>query len=143
MKTKVIFILAATLLLCGSATAQTMQMRSKIKETVEQKYKGALIKEIDMEDNGLYEVEILHEKLDKDLLFDKDGVWMQTKYDIRERDLPKNIEQALNSSGHKFNYIDDIDLFETPEGSHYEIEVGRWFSGDEFTVYIDTDGNIL
>lgn len=97
----------------------------KIDETIAafiaDKYPGAVVHEVERMRNG-FEVEIKHEKREKELLFSADKVWQQTKWEVRIAELPEAVTAAIAASEYASDRIDDIDYIETPAGAYYLIE---------------------
>ncbi len=103
-------------------------------------YPNASIVEIDREHNRI-EVDIVHENIGKEVLFDTFLNWIYTKWDIRSMSLPTAILQYVQT-----NYanarIDDAEYYESPSGNYYEIEIE--LHGDrDVTLWFDTNGNVV
>jgi len=105
------------------------------------KYKNAVIIETEKENQNI-KVEIIHQHKEKDLIFNSQGVWQSTKYDISKSELPNKIKTALKNSQYSSYRIDDIEVIETPTKSIYEIDLDKIF-GDDITIYVTFDGEIL
>ena len=106
---------------------------------IEKKYPGARILERDYDD-GFLEVEILHDGTKKELKFNGCDEWVRTEWEIRLRELPKAVTDAVSKGGYTFD-DDEADVVEAPSGKWYEVEVRK--GRDEFRLHIDDDGKIL
>lgn len=95
---------------------------SSIEEFIQKKYPGARIIEIDREDFGYTDVDIIYNKMLLELLFDKEGVWVRTTQDVRVSELPRVVSDAVLAKYPGYR-IDDAEWVETPEGKWYEIEL--------------------
>ena len=107
---------------------------------INEKYPGSRLVETDME-HGMIEVEIIHDNLSKDVLFDKDNNWVSTSWDIHRSDLPATITQALAESQYSAYTIDDAEYFETPQGNYYLLELEQGEA--EVKVKIDPSGKFI
>lgn len=102
----------------------TTQLTETIKAFINDKYPGAKILEIDVEDDrddwdfGFTEVDIYHDGKYKDVLFDKDGGWYSTSWDIFISDLSDVIKDAINDQYPNY-WIDDAEYFEMSDGNNY------------------------
>lgn len=103
---------------------------------ISDKYPGAKILEYDNEKYGI-EVDILHNSMYKDVLFNTSGEWVRTEWDIRKGEVPAVVLQTIEQKYADYK-IDDIELHETPAGIRYAFELEK---GDkEINVYIAADG---
>ena len=141
MKTKFITTLLLLFTTLSIATAQTIDVNIELKKYIDTKYKDALILEIE-EDGINIEVEIIHNKKRKDLVFNKLGIWQSTKYDIKRSELPEKIKKIIKKSKYSSYKIDDVEVIETPTKSLYELGLDKWF-GDEITIYVTLEGKII
>ncbi len=141
MKTKFITTLLLLFTTLSIAKAQTIDVTIELKKYIETKYKDALILEIE-EDGINIEVEIIHNKKRKDLVFNKLGIWQSTKYDIKRSELPEKIKKIIKKSKYSSYKIDDVEVIETPTKSLYELGLDKWF-GDEITIYVTLEGKII
>lgn len=86
--------------------------------------------------DGLYE---------RESWFDYDGTWIQTRTDLRVKDLPKQVvEAALTFLGSGW-YIEDAESREqndTPS-FYYVLDCERAFHDHETTLYVAPDGTVL
>ncbi len=147
MKTKtttLLLLLLATLTISSAKcnTTTTINIDSLIEQQVSTRYQGAIILELETEDGNI-KGEIIHEQRKKSVIFNRQGVWQSTKYDLLKSELPKSIKDVIKASKYSSYWIDDIEVIETPSRSLYEIELDKWFNRDEFTIYITFEGKIL
>ena len=104
-----------------------------------ERYANARILEVDYDD-GMVEVEIRHDKKDKEVLFTNSCEWVSTSWDVAQRNVPAVVMQALQKKYPNVR-IDDIDFIEMPHGSYYCFEIERRGQQDEY-VYITPQGVI-
>lgn len=107
---------------------------------IEDKYPGARIIDIDSED-GVTEVEIYHDNRQKDVYFNGAGEWIDTRWDILQRELPDAVKNTVSSSEYASYNVDDIEFVQTPVVEYYILELER---GDkEVQLRIRPDGVII
>lgn len=131
-------VLATVATLVATAIDSDTVIRRKIKEL----YPDAIISHIEHE-NGIIEVELMHQNRDKEVKLTNDAIWISTEYDIRNSELPENIKNLIKNTSKYDGYsIDEVKVIETPSRSIYEIELDKWFS-DDITIQVTFDGKIL
>lgn len=110
-----------------------------IHKFLKEHYPNARILDIDEED-GMIEVEILDGKIQREILFKKDGSWLVTRTDdLLLSEVPETVRQALKGSKYSSYEIDDIEHFITPDREFYRFEL----EGDEdVTIDITLAGEI-
>lgn len=110
-----------------------------IHKFLKEHYPNARILDIDEED-GMIEVEILDGKIQREILFKKDGSWIVTRTDdLLLSEVPETVRQALKGSKYSSYEIDDIEHFITPDREFYRFEL----EGDEdVTIDITLAGEI-
>ena len=113
-----------------------------IETFIVQNYPNARIIDIERED-GRIEVEIIDGNFVREVLFDMNNVWILTKTDLKQSEIPSNIREAIAHSEYSTYKIEDATLVETPQIDYYEIELEDEISDHEVTLKIDTDGNII
>lgn len=113
---------------------------SDIETFIKNKYTNANIIEIDT-DNGMIEVDIIHENTEKNVYFNLQKQWLYTSWDVHTASLPTAVTSAINSSAYAGYRIDDADYIETNTGSYYLIELEK--GNIETKIKIDLAGNIL
>lgn len=111
-----------------------------LKKAVLELYPGATILEIDTEINGI-EVDILHENIHKEVWFDTNNLWVHTKWDIMESQVPEIIMSAFHASAYASYHIDDIDVIEKADGLFYEFELEQ--GEQEVKVVFRQDGTMV
>lgn len=122
----------------GSGSAVT----TDVKQFIESKYPGAVILEKDYDD-GLLEVEIRHENQEKDVYFNGANEWVYTEWDVRYRELPETVIQAIETSKYAHYEVDDLSYEQTPQGDWYRVELEDDRSDREVELLITVDGRIL
>lgn len=110
-----------------------------VESFIEKKYPGARILERDYDD-GFLEVEILHENKKKELTFNGRDEWVKTEWEVRVRELPKAVTDAISQGGYRLD-DDEADFVETPKESRYEVEVTK--DRREYELSISPEGKIL
>lgn len=109
-----------------------------IEEYIRAHYPNARILDIDTED-GMTEIEILDGSSCIELLFDRSGTWIYSKTEVEVHEVPTVVMQALTAEYASY-YIDDIDFYQTGEGSYYRFDLES-ASGD-IKIDITPDGAI-
>lgn len=135
-------ILLITLLFISFALfgCTKMQTFGELGEYVLSMYPGAVIMEIDREDNGYTEIEFTHEKKRKEMTFDAASQWVSTRWDVRRSELSAAVINQLEKSYAGWR-IDDAEYVETPSAQWYDIELEK--TGIDIHLRIDIDGTIL
>jgi Protein of unknown function (DUF2874). len=115
---------------------QPLVITEAINTFITEKYPGAKILEYDNERWGI-EVDILHDRKYKDVLFSSNGEWLRTEWDVRKSEVPSVVLSTIEQKYRDYK-IDDIEFHETPAGVRYafELEKGK----TEINVYISVDG---
>ena len=117
------------------------QMLDKtVREFIAKKYPGATVREFDYDD-GLLEVEIVHEGRAKEVYFNGAGSWVKTEWDVRRNELPAPVASAVAASQYASWKIDDIEYVQTPSAEYYLIELEQGSS--EVRLRITASGEIL
>lgn len=83
---------------------------------LDERYPGARIIEVDREANG-YEVDIVHDGWGKEVMFDLDGAWMFSTWDLRMNEVPEVVKAAAQAQYPDYR-LDDADFMETPTASY-------------------------
>lgn len=115
-----------------------VQLTDAMKNILNEKYPGASILEVDIEndrndwDYGFTEVDILHEGKNKDVLFDKTSAWYSTSWDVHPSELPEGVRNAVTEQINAGYHIDDAECIEEAAGNakYYRIELERDNSQD-------------
>lgn len=129
-----------------------VQLTDAMKNIINEKYPGASILEVDIEndrndwDYGFTEVDILHEGKYKDVLFNQNGEWYSTSWDVRRSELPEAVETTLAAqiTANAGYHFDDAERIEEAAGNakYYRIELERDNSQD-IILKISNDGTLL
>lgn len=113
----------------------------EMKEFIESKYPNARIVDVDWENNGTVEVDIIHDNKNKEVVFDKDNNWLYTSWDLRISDLTEAIRDIVKNPDYSGYHIDDADFVETAQEHYYLLELEK--GGQEIKVKVDESGKIL
>lgn len=108
---------------------------------------NARIMEVDVEDDrndwdsGYTEVDIIHNGIPKDVLFNQTGNWYSTSWEIRQNELPEAVNNTLNNQYGEYRF-DEAEYIEKADGSiYYRIELEK---GDvDKVVNIGENGTVL
>ena len=122
---------------CGQT--KDWHLSEQCMKTLNDRYANARILEVDYDD-GMVEVEIRHDKKDKEVLFTRTCEWISTSWEVAERNVPAVVMQALRQK-YPNGRIDDIDFIEMSQGSYYRFEIELRGDHDEY-VYITPEGVI-
>jgi len=96
--------------------------------------------EIDKEDSGYTEVDILHNGSSKEVLFNQGGDWISTSWDVDI--IPVTVGTTISEQFPEY-HIDDSEYFETlSEGNYYLIELEADNRPDK-KIKVTSDGTIL
>lgn len=121
---RTVLIITSTLISFALFGCTKMQNFGKLGEYATAMYPGAVITEIDREDNGYFEVEFLHNRKRKEMTFDTNSKWVSTKWDVNRSELPDAVINQLQKS-HAGWRIDDAEYVETPAARWYDIELEK------------------
>ncbi len=114
------------------------QMPAQINEFITQKYPNAKIVELDIERNGVIQVDILDGSISREISFSSQYDWLQTSWDVRYLQLPQSVKDVISQqSGYEF---DDADYVEAPTNSYYKIELDGL---KDKTIKVKEDGTML
>ena len=94
---------------------------SGINAWIEQNFPKARIVDVDVERNGT-EVEIIHDGMKHEILFDASSNWLRTKTEYDWRNIPDGINTFVQSN-HPDYHIDDVDRYETKDNIYYYKEL--------------------
>lgn len=115
----------------------SISTNESIQAVLDERYPGAIIKGKDYDD-GLTEIEISHNNIDKDVYFNGKNEWVRTEYEIKYNSLPEAVKSYISSNYR--DYDDEADAVETPGETWYEIEAER--NGSEYNVLITEEGEL-
>lgn len=94
-----------------------------IENFIKENYPDARIIETEVE-NGITEVDIIHNQIGKDVKFNSTNEWISTSSDVLVQRLPALVTDAIKA-GYGTYAIDDVDYVETPTGNFYLIELEK------------------
>lgn len=110
---------------------------SSIQNLIYERYPGAIITDKDYDD-GLTEIEIRHDGIEKDVYFNGKNEWVRTEYEIKYNSLPEVVKSYISSNYR--DYDDDAKVVETTAKTWYEIEAEK--NGSEYNVLITKEGQL-
>lgn len=129
-----------------------IQLTDAMKNILNEKYPGASILEVDIEndrndwDYGFTEVDIFHEGKHKDVRFNQNGAWYSTSWDVCRNELPEAVESTLAAqiNANAGYHFDDAEHIEEAAGNakYYRIELEKDNSQD-IILKISDDGNLF
>ena len=112
-----------------------------------EKYPNAKIMEIDVEDDrndwdfGYTEVDIIHNGISKDVLFDQTGDWHSTSWEVRQNELPEAVKNTINNQYGEYRF-DEAKRIEKADGTiYYRIELEKM--NVDLEVNINEDGIVI
>lgn len=122
---------------------QNAKLTEKMNNFLNAKYSGFKLVEVDVEDDGKYagytEVDIIHERIAKEVLFDKSGEWVLTSWEVRFNALPEAVKNTIATYPGQVD-DDDAEYVEEATGvTYYLIDI----ENSEKDVKIGVDGQIL
>lgn len=99
-------------------------------------------------DYGFTEVDIIHFDSDinrntsKEVLFDKNGEWYSTSWDVRKNELPVAVTTTISNQYAGYQ-IDDAEYFEMAAGTAYYLIELEGNNTLDINIKIAADGTIL
>ena len=111
-----------------------------IMDFINERYPQARIIETEFE-NGLTEVDIMHDNRVKSVHFNTSGEWVYTDWEIRQNELPVAVTTAIQNSQYASYVIDDVDYVETPASAYYLVELEQ--GNQEVYLKITPEGEVL
>lgn len=115
------------------------QVPQTITEAINKMYPGATILEYDNEAKGI-EVDIIHQGIHKEVLFNSKNEWSYTEWDILQNNVPQLVMDAFKASEYSSFRIDDINVLEKADGLFYVFEVEK--GNQEAYLTISAEGVI-
>lgn len=91
-------------------------MPLEIQQFINTQYPGATVVDIDIERGG-YEIDVRHDGLNKEIIFDSQYNWVMTSTDYT-RNVPADVRSAVEAK-YPGKRIDDCDYIETAAGEKY------------------------
>lgn len=126
----------------GGSQGQTVPVDATMEEWIASRYAGARIVGREYDD-GMLEIEFIHEGLQKTACFNGSGNWIYSEWEVAYAALPAAVTQTLtNRYAAFFIERDDIQVVEKASGITYEIEMEQR-GGLEKQVTIAADGTVL
>lgn len=111
-----------------------------ITNLIQERYPNATILEIDT-DNQYTEVDILDNRIHKEVIFDAQEQWLYTEWEIRQTEVPAIVMNAFNASEYANYRIDDIHCVERTDGLYYAFDLEL---GDrDYIATFDAEGNLI
>ena len=118
------------------------ELPNEIKAYLDENHKEARIVDVDLE-HTKWEVEIIEKGIKKELDFSVDGKnWLQTKWEIKESDLPHEVIMGIKNTEYADWEIDDVDYIEKPEGVFYWVEFEKK-GMDDVKKLFKSDGSLV
>ena len=99
-----------------------VQLTEAMRNFINEKYPNAKIMEIDVEDDrndwdfGYTEVDIIHNGISKDVLFDQTGDWHSTSWEVRQNELPEAVKNTINNQYGEYRF-DEAKRIEKADGT--------------------------
>ena len=121
----------------GGQGGSGVPVESDVETFINQRYPGAIILERDYDD-GYLEIDIRHEGVEKEVLFNGRNEWVRTEWETRS--LPDAVRQAVEAEGYRISDR-EFDRVETPDRNWYEVEAVK--DRREWELYVEDDGNIF
>lgn len=113
-----------------------------VKETFSKLYPGAVIKEWELEENNIYEVEFTFNNKRHEADFSHEGKWIYTEKDINLNEVPVTILNSFKLSEWSSWRIDKVEEISTPEHEQfYELKIKR--EEQKHFLYYLPGGNVL
>lgn len=107
---------------------------------IQERYPNATILEIDT-DRQQTDVDILDNRIHKEVVFDTQDQWLYTEWEIRLTEVPVVVMNAFNASEYANYRIDDIHCVEQATGFYYvfDLELGN----RDYIATFDAEGNLI
>lgn len=124
--------------------APNVTLTDEMRRFLDTKYPGLKLIEVDVEDEGRYagytEVDIIHERFGKEVLFNKNGEWVLTSWEVHFSTLPEPVKNRINDTYLGQVDDDDVEYVEEATGcTYYLIDI----ENSKQDVKISADGQIL
>ena len=124
-----------------------VQLTDVMKNVINERYPNAKIMEVDVEndrndwDYGYTEVDIIHNEISKDVLFDQSGNWYSISWEVRKNELPDTVNNTIDNQYGEYLFDDAKYIEKADDTVYYRIELER--GENELTVNIDINGNVI
>lgn len=100
----------------------TVTLAQPLQQFIDKKYPEAKVLSVDKEKNGT-EVDIQDKDIKKEVWFDTTGQWVSTRWNIKAKDVPMTIMEALVSSAYNQYKVEEITLVEKAKDTFYVFEM--------------------
>ena len=138
----IISIIFWTWIPCSAQEKSKAEIFTVVKNNFEKMYPGAEIKEWELEENNIYEVEFTFNGLKYEAEYTQDGTWLFTERDIETNEIPAPVLQSLKASEWASWKIDEVEELSAPrQEKYYEIELNQ--NGQEVYLYYNPDGTLI
>ena len=122
------------------ASCAQNELPSEVKSSFDKKFPNATSIKWDKENDSEWEAEFKNEGISYSANFSSDGTWVETEHSAKQKDLPMEITSLLKSDFSEYK-IEEIEKFEKPNSSGYDIEIEK---GEEmFELVFDNSGKLL
>lgn len=115
-------------------------LNDNISDFIKSEYRGARVLDSEYTDNGLFEVEIMHNSVVKDVYFNTDDEWVYSTWDVKASSLPGAVKEYLKKEYPGY-LVDDAEVLYCVSGVFYKVELKK--NGAGFTVYVTKDGEAV
>lgn len=93
----------------------------------------------DQEEENEWEAEFKIDRKENSACFDNAGNWLETEAEIREKDLPEMVKNAIGNKYADYK-IEEVSRIETPEFKGFEIAIEK--GKEELELQVTADGKI-
>lgn len=129
----------------------TTQLTAAMEKLINEKYAGAKIMEVDVEDDrndwdfGFTEVDIIHQGTSREVKFDKSGNWYSTSWEvyILTTEVLNAINNEINNKYPGYKIDDSTDYFEMADGTTYYLVELEKNNAPDVTIKVAPNGTIL
>lgn len=131
---------------------QNVQLTESMRNFIDTEYPGAKLVEVDREDDGLHqgftEVDIIHfdtelnRNVSKEVVFDRDGNWFSTSWEVHPNELPAAVTSAIQTTYSGYQ-IDDAEYFIKADATEFYLIELEKNNNPDIKIKIAKDGTIL
>lgn len=125
---------------CDNDDDRSVPVPDVLRNSIEAKYPGAVIRRAEYENNGLLEVEVIHDARIKDIYFNRSNEWVYTEWDVTLLEIPASVVDAVKNAYPGYR-IDEADYEERPDAVYYKVQIELGES--ELYLNITPEGEIL
>lgn len=133
---RTLFIMAVLVI---SLVACAQKPPKAVTDNFNSKFSGATKVKWDQEEANEWEAEFKMNGTEMSASFDNAGKWMATEAVLKEKDLPKNVMQAVNDK-YKGWDIEVVESIETPDFKGYELGIEK--GNEELEIQVTSNGKI-